>query len=80
GSNIRVTNIEPGIAKTEFSLVRFKGDSAKSDAVYDGTKYLTGDDIARIIVDLSKLPAHVNINSLEVMATTQSWAGFAFER
>lgn len=80
GSNIRVTNIEPGIAKTEFSLVRFKGDSAKSDAVYDGTKYLTGDDIARIIVDLSKLPSHVNINSLEVMATTQSWAGFAFER
>lgn len=80
GSNIRVTNIEPGIAKTEFSLVRFKGDSAKSDAVYDGTKYLTGDDIARIIVDLSKLPAHVNINSLEVMATTQSWAGFTFER
>ena len=80
GTNIRVTNIEPGIAKTEFSLVRFKGDNAKSDAVYDGTKYLTGDDIARIIVDLSKLPPHVNINSLEVMATTQSWAGFAFER
>ena len=80
GTNIRVTNIEPGIAKTEFSLVRFKGDSAKSDAVYDGTKYLTGDDIARIIVDLSKLPPHVNVNSIEVMATTQSWAGFAFER
>lgn len=80
GSNIRVTNIEPGIAKTEFSLVRFKGDNAKSDAVYDGTKYLMGEDIARIIVDLSKLQPHVNVNSLEVMATTQSLAGFAFER
>ncbi|CZE48218.1 SDR family NAD(P)-dependent oxidoreductase [Campylobacter geochelonis] len=80
GTNIRVTNIEPGIAKTEFSLVRFKGDEAKSEAVYDGTKYLVADDIARIISDCAKMPAHVNINSLEVMATTQTWAGFAFER
>lgn len=80
GTNIRVTNIEPGIAKTEFSLVRFKGDESKSEAVYNGTKYLTSEDIARVITDLSNLPKHININSLEIMATTQSWAGFFFER
>ncbi|PSM52638.1 short-chain dehydrogenase/reductase, subgroup 5 [Campylobacter blaseri] len=80
GTGIRVTNIEPGIAKTEFSLVRFKGDEEKAESVYDGTKYLVADDIAKIILECSKLPQHVNINSLEVMATTQTWAGFAFER
>ncbi|QKF92147.1 SDR family NAD(P)-dependent oxidoreductase [Campylobacter sp. CCUG 57310] len=80
GTGIRVTQIAPGIAKTEFSLVRFKGDSAKADAVYDKTRFITSEDIARIIVDCINLPKHVNINSLEVMATTQTWAGFAFER
>lgn len=80
GTGIRVTQIAPGIAKTEFSLVRFKGDSAKADAVYDKTQFITSEDIAHIIVDCINLPKHVNINSLEVMATTQTWAGFAFER
>lgn len=80
GTGIRVTQIAPGIAKTEFSLVRFKGDAAKADAVYDKTQFITSEDIARIIVDCINLPKHVNINSLEVMATTQTWAGFAFER
>lgn len=80
GSNIRVTEIAPGIAKTEFSLVRFKGDEQKSEAVYRGTEYLSAGDIARIIVDCVRLPKHININSLEVMATTQTWAGFFFER
>jgi len=80
GTGVRVTDIAPGIAKTEFSLVRFKGDEAKSDAVYDGTDYLTAGDIAQIVLNCVHLPSHVNINSLEVMATTQTWAGFAFER
>ncbi|MBR2917719.1 MAG: NAD(P)-dependent oxidoreductase, partial [Campylobacter sp.] len=72
--------IAPGIAKTEFSLVRYKGDEQKSNAVYDGTSYLEADDIAKIVLDCINLPKHVNINSLEVMPTTQSWAGFFFEK
>ena len=80
GSNIRVTNIEPGLCKTEFSLVRFKGDVQKADAMYENTKYITAENIAQIIINCAKLPENVNINSLEVMATTQSWAGFFFER
>lgn len=80
GTGVRVTNIAPGIAKTEFSEVRFGGDLAKAEAVYAGTKYLVADDIARIIMDCLALPDHININELEVMATTQTWAGFAIER
>ena len=80
GTNIRVTTIAPGLCKTEFSEVRFKGDKAKADAVYANTKYLTANDIARIISDCAKLPSHININYLEVMPTTQSWAGFAIEK
>lgn len=80
GTKIRVTNIEPGICKTEFSVVRFKGDQKKADAVYDGTEYVTAENIAQIVLNCVNLPKNVNINSLEVMATTQSWAGFFFER
>lgn len=79
-TNIRVTTIAPGLCKTEFSEVRFKGDKAKADAVYENTKYLTADDIARVISDCAKLPSHININYLEVMPVTQSWAGFAIEK
>lgn len=77
GTNIRVTNIEPGFSKTEFSNVRFKGDDKKADAIYDGLKPLSGEDIANLIFTLSKLPLHVNVNRLEVMPTAQTWAGFA---
>ncbi|CAD7288830.1 NADP-dependent 3-hydroxy acid dehydrogenase YdfG [Campylobacter majalis] len=80
GLDIRVTNIAPGIAKTEFSEVRFKGDTAKADAVYEGTKYVSAQDIATIVSNCVNLPKSVNINTIEVMATTQSWAGFYFER
>lgn len=80
GREIRVTTIAPGIAKTEFSEVRFKGDKAKADAVYNGTEYLSAKDVAKVICDVAALPKHVNINYLEVMPTTQSWAGFHFER
>lgn len=80
GKNIRVTNIEPGLCKTEFSLVRFKGDTQKADAVYEGTSYVSAENIADIIFACANMPQNVNINSLEVMATTQTWAGFAFER
>lgn len=80
GTNIRVSSIEPGFAKTEFSNVRFKGDNQKADAVYEGLKPLLAEDIANLIFTLSSLPLHVNVNSLEVMPTAQSWAGFTLER
>lgn len=80
GSGIRVTNIEPGLCKTEFSLVRFKGDKEKADKVYENTEFITAENIAQIIYSCAILPKNVNINSLEVMATTQTWAGFFHER
>lgn len=80
GRGVRVSTLAPGIAKTEFSDVRFKGDKARAQAVYSGTKYLSADDIAQVISDIARLPAHVNINYLELMPVTQSWAGFSFER
>jgi len=75
GENIRVSNIEPGAAKTEFSDVRFKGDTDKADKVYDGYEPLVAKDIANLIFTLANLPTHVNVNSLEVMPTAQTWAG-----
>lgn len=80
GSGIRVTEIAPGLAKTEFSLVRFKGDKSKSEAVYEGTDYLRAEDIAKIISDCIKLPKRININTIEVMPVTQSWGGLFVER
>jgi len=80
GSNVRVTCIEPGMCDTEFSTVRFKGDKGKADAVYQGMKPLSADDIADQIHWVASLPAHVNINTLEIMPVAQSWAGFAVHR
>ncbi|OPA75027.1 NAD(P)-dependent oxidoreductase [Campylobacter pinnipediorum subsp. pinnipediorum] len=80
GLNIRVAEIAPGLCKTEFSEVRFRGDKAKADAVYENTKFITADDISPIVSNCINMPASVNINTLEVMATTQTWAGFYFER
>jgi len=76
GTNIRVSNIEPGFSKTEFSNIRFKGDDEKANAIYDGLQPLVAEDIANLIFTLSKLPPHVNVNTLEVMPTAQTWAGF----
>lgn len=80
GTGVRVTNIEPGLAETEFSVVRFGGDKAKADAVYAGTDPLTATDIAEIVFWTASRPAHVNINSLEVMPVCQSWNPFAIHR
>ena len=68
------------MAETEFSLVRFKGDSAKAGAVYDGVEALTADDIADAILWCITRPAHVNVNRMEVMPTQQAFAGFAVSR
>ena len=80
GTNIRVTNIEPGLCKTEFSEVRFKGDKAKADSIYEHTNFITSDDIATILLNCLNMPESVNINRVEVMANTQTWAGLAIEK
>ena len=80
GTNIRVTNVEPGQAETQFSTVRFKGDSEKAAKVYAGTKSLTPDDVAETVFWAATLPPHVNINRVELMPTCQSFAGLTVER
>ncbi len=72
--NIKVTNIAPGLVDTEFSIVRFKGDSDKADAPYKGMKPLNGEDIADVIYYCATLPEHVNINDVLIMPTSQASA------
>ncbi len=80
GTRVRATCIAPGMAETEFSSVRFKGDQEKADKVYEGTEPLTAEDIAGIIKWASDQPEHVNVNFLEVMSVFQSWGPFAVHR
>ncbi len=80
GTGVRVTNIEPGLAESEFSIVRFDGDADKAAKVYEGTEPLTPVDIAEIIYWTASRPAHVNINSVEVMPACQSWGNLAVTR
>lgn len=70
--NIRVTNIAPGMALTEFSIVRFKGNIEKADAVYKGVDPLTAEDIAEVIYFCATLPGHVCINDLVITPTQQA--------
>ena len=71
GTGVRVTNIEPGMVETTFSLNRFKGDAEKAAKVYQGANALTADDIAETVFWAATQPPRVNINSIEVMPTTQ---------
>jgi 3-hydroxy acid dehydrogenase/malonic semialdehyde reductase len=81
GRQVRVTNIEPGLCGgTEFSAVRFGGDQARADAVYQGTTPLTAEDIAEAVAWVLALPAHVNINRIEMMPTCQASAPLAVKR
>ena len=80
GKGVRVTSIETGMAETEFTLVRTGGDRAASDTLYANMDPMTADDIAETIWWVATLPPHVNINALELMPTSQSWAGFAVHR
>ncbi|MAZ76639.1 MAG: NAD(P)-dependent oxidoreductase [Micavibrio sp.] len=80
GTNVRVTNIEPGIAETPFSMARFKGDEEKAAAVYANTKPLNADDIAESVFWAATLPEHVNVNTMEVMPTQQSFGPLIVER
>lgn len=80
GKNVRVTNIEPGLTETEFSLVRFKGDDAKAAKPYEGVKAMNADDIAESIFWATTLPAHVNVNKIELMASNQAIGAFDIHR
>ncbi len=83
GTGVRVTSIEPGMVETEFTLVRMGGsDEARqaSDAFYKGAKPMSGDDIAAAILWVAELPPHLNINRLELMPVSQSFAGFQVAR
>jgi 3-hydroxy acid dehydrogenase/malonic semialdehyde reductase len=72
GTGIRVSTVDPGLAETEFSVVRFKGDAARAKKVYAGTNPLTAEDIAEILVWVASRPAHVNIDELLVKPVDQA--------
>lgn len=80
GTGVRVTDIAPGLAETEFSLVRFKGDAGKAAAPYRGMEPLDADDIARAALWVLEQPPHVNVNRIEIMPTSQAWGPLAVSR
>src|SRR5215467_7649985 len=80
GTGVRVTCVEPGMADTEFSTVRFGGDKEQADAVYAGMQPMTSGDIAEAIYWAATQPRHVNVNRIELMATAQSFAPFQVAR
>ena len=71
-TSVRVTNIKPGLVETHFSNVRFHGDDARADKVYEGVKPLTGVDIAEVVFYAASAPAHVQIAEVLVLATHQA--------
>ena len=80
GTGIRVGTVDPGLAETEFSLVRFKGDAASAKKVYEGMKPLTAEDIAEILVWVASRPPHVNIDELIVKPVDQAEVGKVHRR
>jgi NADP-dependent 3-hydroxy acid dehydrogenase YdfG len=72
GTGVRVGTIDPGMAETEFSMVRFKGDEQRSNKVYEGVEPLTANDIAEILVWCASRPSHVCIDELLVKCTDQA--------
>ena len=71
-TSVRVTNVKPGLVETHFSNVRFHGDDARADKVYEGVKPLTGADIAEVVFYAASAPAHVQIAEVLVLATHQA--------
>ncbi|WNG32471.1 SDR family oxidoreductase [Archangium minus] len=80
GTRVRVTDIQPGMVETEFSLIRFKGDAGRANKVYEGMEPLTAADIADIVQWCVTRPAHVNINVVEVMPADQGFGPFNVKR
>jgi serine 3-dehydrogenase len=80
GTGVRVTSVEPGMAETEFTIVRTGGDKEASDKLYAGVNPLTAEDHADLFWWLANLPPHININTIELMPVNQAWAGFSVHR
>jgi NADP-dependent 3-hydroxy acid dehydrogenase YdfG len=80
GTRVRITCIQPGMAETEFSMVRFKGDGERAAKVYAGTDPLTAGDIAETVHWVVNRPPHVNVNTLEIMSINQAWGPLAVHR
>jgi len=80
GTGVRVTSVEPGMAETEFTVVRTGGDKEASDKLYAGMNPMTADDLADLFWWLANLPPHLNINTVELMPVSQSFAGFTVSR
>ena len=80
GTGVRVTSVEPGMAETEFTIVRSGGDKEASDKLYAGMNPMTSEDLADLFWWLANLPPHLNINAIELMPVSQSWAGFTVNR
>ena len=72
GTGLRVGTIDPGMAETEFSMVRLKGDQEKADAVYVGVEPLSAGDVAEAIVWVANRPPHVCIDEILMMCTAQA--------
>lgn len=80
GTGVRVSVIDPGMVETEFTLVRTGGNQAASDTIYGGANPMTAEDIAATILWIATLPPHLNVNRLEIMPVSQSFAGFQVAR
>ncbi|MDT8441518.1 MAG: SDR family NAD(P)-dependent oxidoreductase [Desulfuromonadales bacterium] len=80
GTRVRASNIAPGMALSEFSEVRFKGDRQRADQVYAGTEPLRPEDVAEVVWFIANLAEHVNVNTLEMMSIDQSWGHLAVHR
>ena len=80
GTGVRVTSVEPGMAETEFTLVRTKGNQEASDTLYKGANPMTGDDVADTLFWIASLPPHMNINRIELMPVNQSFSPFQIYR
>lgn len=80
GSGVRVTNIEPGLVETEFSLVRYRGDEARAKKVYADTRPLVADDVAETILWCCSRPPHVNVQELVLYPTDQAHVGMVHRR
>jgi len=80
GTGVRVSAIDPGMVETEFTLVRTGGSRDASDTLYRGATPMTGEDIAATVLWIATLPPHLNVNRLEIMPVSQSFAGFQVAR
>jgi serine 3-dehydrogenase (NADP+) len=80
GTGVRVTSVEPGMAETEFTLVRTSGNQTASDNLYKGANPMTAENVAETLFWIATLPPHMNINRIELMPVNQSFSPFQIHR